>query len=421
MSQTSVSTAGVLVQGLSRFGYTILIGRFMGKEDLAHVSALLALALVFSLFWPTGAGNAASHFLASSRARGRSPVPALRVIGRSFWISMAVIVLVGVPCAVLVLDVPLSDGVVFAAFVVAYSGYILSRGVEVGLGRFTRAALWDLISAASAILVLAAVLIAHATTLLLWPLVISYSIFTVNTALRGHRGHSSLDPSPSFSTATILRFSFVNSIGLLASNGLIQLSMVWVFALERTSDAGVFAAAMSLATPASMLSQAISQALIPRFSAWAAVDRSNVRRRYLQVLAVLTVFFVAVFGVVWAASPLIIRIIYGEPYTSATPIMQLLLVGVCAFSIGLVANAFLITSGRALITTVISAVGFVFGLVVTALLSSFQAPGIGAALGVVAGYVVAAVGLVGWSITAPLPAAEGLRPEDDAGVALRGP
>ena len=421
MSQTSVSTAGVLAQGLSRIGYTILIGRFMGKEDLAHVSALLALALIFSLFWPAGAGNAASHFLASSLALGRNPVPVLRVIAQSFWISMLVIVGIGVPVAVLVLDVPLGDGLAFAALVVAYSGYILSRGIEVGLGRFTRAALWDFLSAASTILVLTVVLVAHATSLLLFPLVIGYSIFSINTALRGHRGHRALDPFPSIDTAMIVRFSFVNSVGLLASNGLIQFSMVWVFAMERPVDAGIFAAAMSLATPASMLSQAISQALIPRFSAWATVDRQNARGRYLRILAVLTVAFAIVFGAVYAISPLIIRIIYGTAFAASASLMQLLLVGVFAFSVGLVANAFLITSGRVLVATLISLGGLVSGLIVTLLLSPLEAPGVGAALGVIMGYVVAAVGLVGWSVVAPLPSAGATRPGDDAGVTLRSP
>lgn len=390
----------------------------MGKEDLAHVSALLALALVFSLFWPTGAGNAASHFLASSRAVGRSPLNALRTIDRSFLIAISAIVVVGVPISILTLGVDVLGAVGFGALVVAYSGYILCRGIEIGLGRFSRAAVWDLISATTALITLAAVLVVHRSELLLWPLVIGYAVFCLNTWLRAHRGHQDLDDRQLFSSGTIVRFTWVNSLGLLASNGLIQLAMVWVFASEQPAEAGLFAAAMSLATPASMLSQAISQALIPRFSEWAAVAREHARGQYAKVLGVLTLLLVVVFGAVFLASPLIIRVIYGHSYIGAAALMQQLLVGVFAFSVGLVANAFLITSGRAGIATVISGIGLVAGLVSTLIFSALLAPGFGATLGVVVGYTVAAIGLVGWSLWSKMPEPEAGGAVVSAGVPL---
>ncbi|MCU1404566.1 MAG: hypothetical protein JWQ43_869, partial [Glaciihabitans sp.] len=322
MSLAALSTAGVLVQGLSRFAVTALIGRVMGPADLAHVSAWLSLALILSLLWPTGAGNAASHFLSGARARGESPVAAFTVLLRSFWISCVVMVAIGVPVAVIGLGAAWYDAIAVAALIVTYSGYIFTRGVQVGLGRLLDTSIWDFISAIVTTGLLLAVLAAQASTLLLWPIAIGYAVFCARVLLTAHRGHglptdivvdpgvvepavvdsgvvdpaviapvtigpqasgpapvgiSTTKAAPSLDAKEIWHVIRWNSLGVLASNGLIQFSMLFVFAVVPQTpagllQAGLYAAAMSLATPASMLSQAITQVLLARFSEWGATD-----------------------------------------------------------------------------------------------------------------------------------------------------
>ena len=50
-----VATLGVLVQGVVRFAYTTWIGNT--SDVISEVSAVLSLAVYFSLFWPAGAGG----------------------------------------------------------------------------------------------------------------------------------------------------------------------------------------------------------------------------------------------------------------------------------------------------------------------------------------------------------------------------
>jgi O-antigen/teichoic acid export membrane protein len=398
MSQAAISTVGVLAQGLARFAYTVLIGRFMGPQDLAHVSAWIALSLILSLLWPTGAGNAASHFLSHARALGHTPVYALRLIQRSFWISCIAMLAIGIPVSVLALGADPGDAIAIAALVVAYSGYILARGIEVGLGRIASAALWDVISSATTMVLLVLVLVAHLSGALLWPLAIGYAIFGIHSLRGAHRGHDHLLQENRVPPAQILKLISWNSVGLLASNGLIQFAMVFVFIVEPPLEAGLFAAAMSLATPASMLSQAVTQVLIPRFSAWAATDPASSRKRYLAVLGVMVLGLGVVFGVVALLSPLVVGIVFGEAYRAAGPTMALLLIGVYAFSIGLVATAFLLTTGRTRVATYASVTGLVVGLATM----MFGAPALtgsgAAAAGVIAGYTVTAVWVIGASL-----------------------
>jgi O-antigen/teichoic acid export membrane protein len=402
MSSAALSTAGVLVQGLSRFAVTALIGRVMGPSDLAHVSAWLSLALILSLLWPTGAGNAASHFLARARARGENPVRALQILTRSFWISCVAMVAIGVPVAVIGLGADAADAVAVAAVIVTYSGYIFTRGVQVGLGRLVDTAIWDFVSAAVTTVLLVAVLALQASPLLLWPIAIGYAVFCARVLATGHRGHAAPvvavpEADAPLDTSVIWHVIRWNSLGVLASNGLIQFSMLFVFAVvPRTpaglTEAGLYAAAMSLATPASMLSQAITQVLLARFSEWAATDAASARRKFIGVLAVMAGFLALVFAVVALLSHFVLVLIYGDAYAGATATMQLLLAAVFAFSISLVANAYLITTGQTALATIASLAGLLGGLAVMfgTLAAGWQVSIAGSA-GVLVGYTIALV------------------------------
>ncbi|WP_104131999.1 lipopolysaccharide biosynthesis protein [Cryobacterium sp. M91] len=393
-SQAAVSTVGVLVLGLSRFGYSVLIGRFMGPGDLAHVSAWLALALILSLLWPTGAGNAASHFLAHARSLGHTPVHSMRLILRTFWLSCVVMLAIGIPISILALGAELADVVVIAALIVSYSGYILARGIEVGLGRIERAAIWDVVAALATMTLLAVVLWAGLSWALLWPITIGYAIFGIQTWLRAQHGHEGLRQESIVEPTSILKLTSWNSLGLLASNGLIQFAMVYVFIVESPVKAGLFAAAMSLATPASMLSQAVTQVLIPRFSEWLATDPAGTRRRYVLVLAGMAAGLAAVFGAVTLASPLIVNVVFGSQYDGASTIMSMLLAGIFAFSIGLVATAYLLTSNRVVSATVFSITGLAVGLGTMIVVTPLWTGTIAASIGVTVGYTVTALGVV---------------------------
>jgi O-antigen/teichoic acid export membrane protein len=421
ISHAALSTAGVLVQGLSRFAFTALIGRLMGASELAHVSAWLSLALILSLLWPTGAGNAASQFLASALARGDDPRPVLRALESSFWKSCVVMVVVGVPIAIFLLRSDAADAVAVAALVVAYSGYIFTRGIQVGLGRLVDTSVWDLATALITWVLVIPVFLANLDSLVLWPITIGYAIFGIRVLVTAHRGHTVpvLAPAPVTAPVSVgadsddaarghtsrvptrLLWHTIrwNSLGLLASNGLIQFSMLFVFALFPPLVAGLYAAAMALATPASMLSQAISQVLLARFSHWAETEPATAHRRFLRVLIGMSVLLTVVFAAVAVASRLLLELVFGSEYSDAEAPLQVLLAAVLAFSITLVVNAYLQTVGHTAQATLASLAGLVVGLVVMVVLVlvGWWGP-LAAAGGVLFGYLLTMVLAIGFAL-----------------------
>ena len=425
ISHAALSTAGVLVQGLSRFAFTAVIGRVMGPADLAHVSAWLSLALILSLLWPTGAGNAASQFLSSAVARGHDPRRALRALEGSFWKSCVVMVALAVPISVIWLGADAGDALAVAALVVTYSGYIFTRGVQIGLGRLVDTSVWDLVSALVTWALVVPVFVLDASTLLLWPITLGYAVFGMRVLLTAHRGHGAAvvsgaglgtseqsnagsastvptDTVPTDSVPTRVMWHTIrwNSLGLMASNGLIQFSMLFVFAVAPPVVAGLYAAAMALATPASMLSQAISQVLLARFSQWAETEPATAHTRFVRVFVGMSVLLTVIFAAVAVASRLLLSLVFGEEYTGAALHLQILLVAVLAFSITLVVNAYLQTVGRTALATLASLSGLVLGLVVMVVLVLIGWSGpLGAATGVLAGYLLTMVLAIGFALT----------------------
>ncbi|MEL4319005.1 hypothetical protein WJX64_08325 [Leifsonia sp. YIM 134122] len=398
-----LSTVGVLVQGVARFIYTVLVARFFGPEQLAVVNTLLSLSIIASLFWPTAAGNAAGTFLARVIANGVRPQRVLSLLWRSFFVSAGVLVLVSVPIAVLVVGADAIEATVFAFLVVGWSGYIFTRGIRMGLGQVGGAAIWDAVSAVITLALLALVIAGGVSPLILAPLAIGYLSFTV-AAWRSTRLVRADDPEDAVTRPTEMwHLIGWNSAGLIATNGLIQFSMVFAFITSDASDAGQYAAAIALATPASMLAQAVSQVLIPRFATWLHVDVVDARRRYLVVLAVMTAMLAVAFGAVALIAPWLVPFLYGPGYTEAVGLVEILIAGVFLFSVGLIASSFLITSGRTVRSTWAAVAGLVTGLIVM----TATAPSIGGALAASVGVLVgcAVVAVIAVAASVPIPRA----------------
>ena len=68
-SSFALTVIAVFVQGLSRFGYSLLVGNMLGSEILGQVNLAISLALFLVLLWPQASGNAASKFIAMARGQ----------------------------------------------------------------------------------------------------------------------------------------------------------------------------------------------------------------------------------------------------------------------------------------------------------------------------------------------------------------
>lgn len=377
----------MVLQGVARLLYTVLLGRTFGTEALGHASALLSLSVFAALLWPTPAGTAASRFLAVGLARRSGDAAVRRALDVSMLVSSVVLAVLTVPVAI-----ALGNGMVTAMtaawLVVAYGCYAFARGARLGRHGAARVALWDVVSGLAALGALVGVCASGASAVVLVPLAAGYTAFAV--ACWPRRSPSVPGRGPAAREALV--FAAWNVLTGLATNGLLQLAMIVAQLNGDGREAGVYAAAFTLATPASMLGQAVSQVVIPAFA-----HRAGGAPLRERAPVVLTLVFAAgatvVFGGVAASSPVFLPWFYPDQAADAAGPFRFLMVGVLVFTVGLVPAALLLAVGRSRDVAVSSSAGFVVGLAVTAV----AGPGWGVeagSLGFLAGSCVTLVAVV---------------------------
>jgi O-antigen/teichoic acid export membrane protein len=376
------STGGILVQGLSKLVFTIGVGRAFGSETLGETSALVSLSIFAALFWPTPAGNTVSRLLAVALHRGDSDAAVLRLLGRSFWLSCLVLGLVAVPVG-MALGAELVPSLFGAWLVVGYAGYAYARSAQLGRHKATRVALWDALSSFATLAALLGVIVAGLPAVALLPMALGYSIFTVALWPRARPGGAEL------STTGVLAFAGWNVIAGLASNGLLQIMMLAAQVYNPGHEAGLFATAFSLATPASMLGQAASQVIIPAFAHRTRSDAPLRTAAAMKLLFGFSALALVAFGALALLGPWIVPLLYGPDFVDAVPLLQYMLIGVFVFTVALIPSALLLANGHSRAVAISSSVGFVVGLVVILVLG----PSIGMYAGIWGFSVGSGIGL----------------------------
>jgi O-antigen/teichoic acid export membrane protein len=407
LSSAVLSTVGIGVQGVSRLAYTVLIGRAFGTEALGHASTLLSLSIFAALLWPTAAGNTVSRFIALALHRRVSDAQLIRVFTLSMVVSSAILAVSAVPVALL-LGTGLTTAVLAAWLVAGYGAYAFCRGVQLGYHRAGRVALWDSIGSVVSLGLLVVVCLGGVDDVVLLPLALGYTVFAVACRPRGNGFAAVEDGSPGGGDdREALGFASWNVVAGLTTNGLLQLAMIAAQVYGPGTAAGVYAAAFTLATPASMLGQAVSQIIIPAFAHRSG--KVSLRQRGPVLLLVLfTAVFAAVFGGLAALAPLYLPLFYPAEATEAVPLLRLLIVGVFVFTVALIPSALLLSAGRSKAVALTSVAGFVVGVAV--MLGSGPSLGVQAGtIGFVAGSGLNLVALLVLGFGAPV----GASPVDD--------
>jgi O-antigen/teichoic acid export membrane protein len=338
MKNAGLATVGTLVQGLSRFGYTIVVGRAFGAETLGQVSGLIALSVFVSLFWPTAAGVAASRFIPRDMSTPASDHSSLPFLVREFLYSVPFLAVGTFVVALAIVPNPVA-ALSAMALAIAFSAYAFTRGAALGQVRFLRIAVADAVTSALSIALLLGVVIAGFPSVILLPLAIGYAVFAWVCWPVGGR--------PTRQTnREISKFIFFNSLAQLATGGALQVAMVAARVYDEPVAAGLFAAAFSLATPTSMLALSINQVLIPHFARLYNHHPDQTHRTNQRMTLFAAIGFGALFAGLIVLSPILLQIFYGHDFVAATPYMQWLLGGVYAYSVSLVPAAALIATGR---------------------------------------------------------------------------
>jgi putative peptidoglycan lipid II flippase len=404
-SAAAFSAVGVGVAGVARFAYSLLVGRFEGVTVLGTVNAGISLAVLASMVWPAATGSAASKFLARSEGAAERSRPASAGVAgsaaagadtaavaahlvRRTAVSGVLLAAAAVLVARTVLHSSWGTATLVGLLALAYSGYLLARGSQFGRLRFGVAAASEAVSAVLSAGLLLAVLLLGWNGLLLLPMTIAYATYTVIGWPRGARGRPAAADRREMDA-----FVAWGVVGNVASAGLLQLSQVVAEAQDH-SRAGLYAAAVSLATPASLLSRSLAQVLFPSMArAAGGGDAGAVRRQTDAATRGLVTVMVGVFGVLLLLAEPLLHV-YGARFVPATPLLQSTLVAVLLSTVSVAAVTSL-TSGAASgirASAGMSAAGFVVGGAVMAA----TAPSAGVT-GVAAGY------FAGTTVTAVLP------------------
>ncbi|MCC4267051.1 lipopolysaccharide biosynthesis protein [Microbacterium schleiferi] len=372
-----LSTIGTIAQGASRFAYTVIVGRLLGADILAATNTAFAVSILLSLLGPTAAGNAAAAFGGTSQTGSQT---AKKLTAMMVWLGAAL-------GAVALVTTQLLGGdgtapLMVAALTISWSWYIFGRGVRFGMRQVPAVAVWDNVTGALSLVLLVAVILTHMTPLVLAPAVIGYGAFALASlvgARRAARRHDSEErPAP---TQALAHFLIWSSLGLIATNGIMQVSMVFAAVFDSPARAGLFAAALSLATPLSMLAQAVTPALLPRFAQWSQLPHADRARSIRRATLTLTVLLGAGAAVVIAVLPWALPIVFGQDFAGAVPLAQGLMVAVFGFSLSVFLSAYLAAIGRARISTLATGTSAFVGLMIMIGASI----GLGGAVGAVIG------------------------------------
>lgn len=385
-----LATVGIGVQGVAKLLVTVVVGRVFGTETLGQTTALLSLSVFVALLWPNAAGNTASRFLAIALRGRRSDAAVNRLLGVSMLVSSVVLAAVTVPVALAWGNGP---GTVLggAAVVVGYGLYCYARGAQLGYDRAPRVALWDSVTSVLALGLLVVACVARLEPFVLLPLAVGYTVFAIACWPRGNGLSGAPEP-----TAGVLGFAAWNVLAVVTSNGLLQLTMISAQVTSSAHDAGVYAAAFTLATPASMLGQALGQVLVPAFAH--RTDGGSLRSRGALLLVVgFAAASAVVFGLVALLAGWFLPIVYPAEGAAAVADLRYLMVAVWVFTVGLVPSALLLAAGRSRQVALASVAGFVVGAVLMAALGPVAGVA-GGTTGFLVGSAVNLVAVVGLGV-----------------------
>ena len=392
-SRAALSTYATAVQGLARLLYSLLIGHLGSRDLLGQTNTSLSLSVLTSQLWAAPAATAGTRFVAGRATLGEADAAAVvarHIAIRTIRISLVLPTTVALAGSLwLGFSAAHTIGTVLLAF--SYSMYSTMRGIQYGALRFRHVAVWDTIAGGTALVAVTVVLALDLTVLALLPLALGYALFAA--ASWPARTAGRVDPAL---RRQIDHFVLFGALSGIASGGLLQLSQVAAHHYAGPAEAGDFAAALTLATPASMLSIALSTVLVPPLVAAAGRgDRAAVHAQSDAIARRLTVIFVGLFGVLVIVSPVAIAVFWGAEYSAAATILPVLLVAVMLTSIALGA-ATTLQSTRVRGPRAVAYVNLA-GLAVSLAVWPFLAPRygtVGVAVGYLIGSGVASLGLL---------------------------
>jgi O-antigen/teichoic acid export membrane protein len=365
---------GLIVTGLTAYGFLVVSARALGTEEYAPLSVLWALVFLGGPGFFLPLEQEVSRALSARRAQGLGGGPVLRRAAVFGGVLAAALVVACIALAPLLLD-HLFDGqplllVGLAAGLVGYYAEHLARGSFSGLGRFGPYS--SLLGAEGALRFLACLVLAFVgvETAGAYGLALGLApLGAVAFSLRGQRDLVVAGPEAPWSElSTAIGWLLLGSV---MAQGLLNAGPVTVQLLAteaQKEEVGRFLPGLIIARIPLFLFQAIQAALLPKLSALAGAGRleefkTGFRRLVLVVFAVGATATVVAFAI----GPFAVRVLFGSEFDLPRRTLGLLAAGSAAYMLAVaMAQAVIALHGhrRMALTWVVSIATF---LVVTAL------------------------------------------------------
>ena len=390
-----LSLYATAVQGSVRLLYSILVGRLGSRDFLGHTNSSLSIAVLASQLWAAPAAAGGTKYVALKAAledQDGAQAVAWHLTRRTALIGLVLPTGAALVAATW-LDLGTVQAVATCVLTWAYSMYNTLRGVQFGAQNYRRVAVLDTVAAFTALTALAVVLLLGLDAAILLPLTGGYLLFAALAWPHHARRHRLEAPL----RREIDRFVLLGVLSGMASGGLLQASQLAAHHFGGASQAGVYAAAFSLATPPSMIAIALTSVIVPPLvGAASRGDRAAVRVQSDRLARELSAAFVLLFGFLVILSPSIMFVVYGSSYASSAGLLLILLVAVM-FTSAAVGPAATLTSTRG--RGQLAVAGLNLAGLVTSLASWPWLAGrwgtTGVAYGYLAGAVVASAGSLG--------------------------
>lgn len=387
----ALSTVGVVTQGAVRFLTSIFVGRIGGPLVLGSFASAVSTAQLSTLLWPSSAGSAASKFVARARGRKDSLEASAVAVHLAKRTLQATVLLSVVAAAVWIwiLHGHIGGATTVATLVVGYSVYNFTRGLQFGAGKVARATSWDVISSALGLAGVLGLLIAGVRGLsLLLPLAAAYSLY----GIAGWPWRSKGQPTRRL-RREIDAFVALGVVGTVASAGFLQLSMIVARLSHGSASAGQYAAALTLATPPSLLAGSFSLVLFPSMAeAWGRSDLAAFREQTDRATRLLVLVMLSLFGTLILCSTLAVNLIWGAKFANASEIVPFLMLAAMINTLGVACtNALTTRSQKGMLMSALSSLtGMAVGVVAWGILT----PTMGVT-GVAIGYLIGTLVIAG--------------------------
>ncbi|MFD2077882.1 Membrane protein involved in the export of O-antigen and teichoic acid [Actinopolymorpha cephalotaxi] len=393
------SMLGIAALGVTRLVYTALIGRTGDPARLAAVNSQVSLAFLATFATAAATGAGAAKFLPLTAARS-GPAAAAAVHRRlTRWTVAATVAVVMALAAfgrVFLPDADWTDVVWVCALVTAYGAYSYTKSVLYGHHLPHRYAVLE-VAADVVILVLTVVVVwwvptrlaGDAPGLLLAPLVAGYAAFAVAATRSAPRVRPGELPALRGELGGFVAYT---ALGIAAGQGFFQVSMIVARHATGGSEAGAYAAAMSLVGPAFFLPRAMGMAFFPAAAeAVGRGDQAALARHTDLVTRLLVLTTVPLFGLTAMLGGPVLGLVFGPAYADGGPAFAVLVLAVFWYVVAVpsvnVLSAQNLTLAR--IPPLASAAGVVVG-VATWLAVGTRWGAVGVAAGYLAGMLVQA-------------------------------